>query len=98
MTEKEKRQKALEAERRRQHRAFKRLNEKLKNLEGSHGLIHAEWQYRNNTVYPAYGFACGVSENHLEHTMSFAKALVKACNICKNFKYNGMSTFSPYGD
>lgn len=97
MTDKEKRQKAHEAEKRRQARAFEKLNDKLRNLEGSCELIHAEWDFSHNVVYPAYGFACGVSSNRLEHVENFSKALKKAVSICKSFKYNGMTNFSPYG-
>lgn len=97
LTEKEKRQRAFEAEKKKECKAFKAFNEKLQNLEGSHGLIHAEWDYSHNVVYPAYGFSCGVNGNRLEHVESFAKALKKAVSMCKNFKYNGMTNFSPYG-
>ena len=70
-------------------RAFKKLNEKLRNLEGGCDLIHAEYDMTHMTAYPAYGFACGVEENRLEHVENFAKALKKAVTLCKNFKYNG---------
>lgn len=96
MTDKEILQKAHEAEKRRQKRAFEKLNDKLHNLEGGCGLIHAEWDFCHNVVYPAYGFACGVSSNRLEHVENFSKALKKAVSMCKSFKYNGMSSFSPY--
>ena len=70
-------------------KAFQKLNTKLRNLEGSHGLIHAEWDPTYKTAFPAYGFSWGYNENPIEHIESFNKALKKALTLCKNYKYNG---------
>ena len=69
-------------------KAMKKLNEKLQNLEGSDGLIHAEWSYKYKVAYPEYAISWGYNENPLEYKEKFAKALKKACTLCKNFKYN----------
>lgn len=74
---------------RKHEKAFQKLDTKLRNLEGSHGLIHAEWDYKYKTAFPSYGFACGYDENPIEFIESFNKALKKALTLCKNYKYNG---------
>lgn len=81
-------------------KAFARLDQKIKNLPGASGLIHAtkrdnfgdnvNYPYYSVYVYPSYGFHCGAVEgNQLQRTTDFAKALLKACTLCKNFRYNG---------